>query len=106
MDRQKLTAKLDFLANHPRIQKDLGQSFVRKATEDQFFKASVAQFQHGQVQLSEQLIRDYVRHYPLRWRGWLQFVKTKLPWRFSKYWMAPNRQGPTDHRSEPAVTTT
>jgi len=105
MARQKLAAKLDFLANHPRIQEDLGASFVRQATEDQFFKACVAQFQHGQVQSAQQLTRDYLRRYPFRWRGWLQFAKAKLPWRVGKHWMTPNRQVSTNHRSESAVTT-
>ena len=91
MARQKLAAKLDFLANHPRIKEVLGPSFVRQATEGRFLHASVDQFRHGDVSAAEEMIREYVRRYPLRWRGWVQFAKTKLPWRLGKYWMQAPR---------------
>jgi glycosyltransferase involved in cell wall biosynthesis len=89
MARQKLAAKLDFLANHPHVEEEVGRSFVRQVTEDEFYKTCNAQFEHGNIQVAQEMIQDYLRRYPIRPRGWWQFTKTQLPWRINKHLVRP-----------------
>ncbi|MCH7813461.1 MAG: glycosyltransferase family 2 protein [Planctomycetes bacterium] len=77
-----LAAKLDFLRNSPRARRQLGAATIRETVEDPFFDTVRLWFDGGHQSAARQLSRAYLRHWPLRWRGWQVAFRAHLPWRF------------------------
>ncbi|MCP4247828.1 MAG: glycosyltransferase [bacterium] len=84
MFRVMLDVKLDFLAAHPDVARRLGRRFVRRVTRDWFWKACLDEHARGNYRTAAGLIAYYLRHYPWGPRGWVQFARTRLPWRIRR----------------------
>ncbi|HUU82386.1 MAG TPA: glycosyltransferase family 2 protein [Phycisphaerae bacterium] len=77
----ELGAKLDLLARHPQVRRQLGAALVKEAVEDRFFATMQRWQAAGQQGAARRLARTYLRHWPWRLRGWRYALVGYLPWR-------------------------